>query len=81
MSLDIAILAYVILPTSSAHVICEPNRQVVACIVYTWPVFCPLYDVLSHLLWFLGEYILFQADFKVTPLQTYVCRSINVSIG
>ena len=65
MSLDsIAILAYVILPTSSAHVICEPNRQVVACIVYTWPVFAPYIDVLSHLLWFLGEYILFQADFE-----------------
>ena len=82
MSLDIAILAYVILPTSSAHVICEPNRQVVACMAYTsrGPFFAPYIDVLSHLLWFLGEYILFQAS-KVTPLQTCVCRSINVSIA
>ena len=94
MSLDsIAILAYVILPTSSAHVICEPNPQVVACIVHMYirgPFFAPSFYVLGHLLWFLGEYILFQANVEgyttevnqLGPiLQTCVCRSINVSIA
>ena len=82
MSLDIAILAYVILPMSSAHVICEPNRQVVTCIVYIrGPFFAPYIDVLNHLLWFLGEYILFQADFEgCTSANLRLC-SINVSIA
>ena len=54
------------------------------------PFFAPFIDVLSDLLWFLGEYILFQPNFEgyttevnqLGPiLQTCVCRSINVSIG
>ena len=76
MSLDIAILAYVILPTSSVHVICEPNRQVVACIIYVARFFAPYIDVLSHLLWFLGEYILFQADF-----EGYTSANLRLSLN
>ena len=45
----------------SAYVICSRDqrtrtRQAAACMVYIrGPFFCPFYDVLSHLLWFLGD--------------------------
>ena len=80
MSLDIAILAYVILPTSSVHVITEPNTLQLAWYI-RGPFFAPYIDVLNHLLWFLGEYILFQADLEgCTSANLRLC-SINVSIA
>ena len=39
---SIAILAYVILPTSFAHVISEPNQQVAACMVYMLRPICEI---------------------------------------
>ena len=54
MSLDIAILAYVILPTSSVHVITEPNTLQLAWYI-RGPFFAPFIDVLRDLLWFLGD--------------------------
>ena len=90
MSLNsIAILAYIILPTSSAHMMSEQKDRLQLAWYIRGPFFVPFINVLSHLLWFLGEYILFQANFEgyttevnqLGPvLQTCVCRSINVSI-
>ena len=75
MSLDIAILAYVILPTSSVHVITEPNTLQLAWYI-RGPFFAPFIDVLRDLLWFLGEYILFQADF-----EGYTSANLRLSLN
>ena len=73
-------LAYVILPTSSAHVISEPNTLQLAWYIGLYVArFCPFIDVLSDLLWFLGvnfkgytTEVIFQS-FK-RHLMTITCR-------